>query len=81
MYWYYRVTKIKQNPRLGWKIFKIKSKQMKDICFLKSGKTVKTSLGFYSVTKLKKTSLISLISILTISQPKHGFCSILITLH
>jgi len=38
----YRVTRIKWNPCLGWEIFKIESKQMRDICFLKFGNTVKT---------------------------------------
>jgi hypothetical protein len=37
----YAVTRIKRNPCLGWKIFKIGSKQMRDICFIKFGNTVK----------------------------------------
>jgi hypothetical protein len=35
----------------------------------------------YSVTKLKKKSLICLLSIWTISQPKHRFYFILVTLY
>jgi hypothetical protein len=37
-----QVTRIKRNPCLGWEIFKIESKQMREICFLKFGNTVKT---------------------------------------
>jgi hypothetical protein len=33
---------MKWNPCLGWEIFKIASKQMRDICYLKFGNTVKT---------------------------------------
>jgi hypothetical protein len=46
---------------------------MTDICFLK--------FGFYNVTKLKKTNLSHLLTlILKISQTKHGFLFILVTL-
>jgi hypothetical protein len=46
---------------------------MRDICFLK--------FGFYSVTKLKKTNISHLLTlILKISQTKHGFPFILVTL-
>jgi hypothetical protein len=38
----YRVTRIKRNPCLGWDVFKIESKQMIGICFIKIGNTVKT---------------------------------------
>jgi hypothetical protein len=41
----YRVTRIKRNPCLGWNIFKIECKQMRDIYFLKFGNAVKTSLS------------------------------------
>jgi hypothetical protein len=35
----YRTTRTKRNPRLAWEIFKIESKQMTDICFIKFGNT------------------------------------------
>jgi hypothetical protein len=38
----YRVTRIKRNPCLGWDIFKIVSKKMRDTCFPNFGNTVKT---------------------------------------
>jgi hypothetical protein len=53
----YRMAIIKRNACLGWEIFKIESMQMRGICFLKSGNTVKPVSSFYSVTKLKKTNL------------------------
>jgi hypothetical protein len=36
------MTRVKRNPCLGWGIFKTESKQMRDLCFLKFGNTVKT---------------------------------------
>jgi hypothetical protein len=53
---------------------------MRVICFLKFGNSEKSETGFYSVTSLRK-NLICLLSILNISQPKHGFRFIFVTLY
>jgi hypothetical protein len=78
LWWFvWKVTRIKRNPRLGWEIFKIERKQMRDICFLKFGNALITVSGFYIVTTLKTNILVS---ILKISQPNHGFRFIQVTL-
>jgi hypothetical protein len=38
---------MKQNPCLGWEIFKIESKQMREICFPKFGNIAKTLVMHY----------------------------------
>jgi hypothetical protein len=57
------VTRIKHNPFLGWEIFKIESKQIRDVCFLKFGNTVKPISRFYGVAKLKKTIIFHLLTL------------------
>jgi hypothetical protein len=77
------VTRIEWNSCLGWEIFKIESKKMRDICYLKFGNTVKSGNWFlHSYRNLRKqVSLICLFLILKISHPKHGFGFILVTLY
>jgi hypothetical protein len=80
-----RMTRIKRNPCLGWEIVKVECKQIRDICFLKFGNTLKTKNQFPVFTVLsnlrKQISLICLLSILKISQLKHWFRFILVTLY
>jgi hypothetical protein len=60
-----RMTRMKRNPCLGWEIFKVECKKIRDICFFKFGNTVKTKKvsGIYSVIKLKKTNISNLFTV------------------
>jgi hypothetical protein len=72
----YRVTKIIRNPRVGWEMFKIESKKMRDICFLKFGNTVTSLVTHYAATD----GFCNVYSV-SVSFPKFGFRFILVTLY
>jgi hypothetical protein len=75
----YVVIRIKPNPCLDSEIFKIESKDMRDLSLAALKKQVS---DFYSVAKLKKTNIsLCLLSILKKVQTKHGFRFILVVLY
>jgi hypothetical protein len=72
-----RMTRIKRNPSLGWEIFKIESKQMRDICLLKF--VTSLVMHYVATDNICKVKTVYAYSI-SIHFSKFGFLFILIIL-